>query len=279
MIKRIAFSLFVFAGGLIFLNAVNKTAGGHPSSSGAPDEQTCARSNCHDDASIVKDSPVNTFTFGNTKNEYLTGNSYDISIQTKLAGVSKYGFEIVAIDSATKQNAGKWVITEPNRMHILSGESPFQSRSYITHSTAGTVGSDQGGIKWSFKWTAPNINKGTIMFYYVTNCTNKNDARNGDKLFISSHKIRFAGVGNIANEKIAPGPRIVIGDEAFHLKLNGEKLKVIRIMSLDGKTVYESKLLSEGEAVFKDQLHITANSLLVYQIQTDRGTYTGKLRL
>ena len=46
---------------------------------------------------------------------------------------------VVAIDSATKQNAGSWELVDATKTQIIDGEAPLQTRKYITHKTAGTI--------------------------------------------------------------------------------------------------------------------------------------------
>ncbi len=279
MIKKIAFSIFALLASLIFINAVNKTSGGHPSSTGAPGELTCARSGCHTDASIIKDSPVNTFTFNDPASTYNMNGSYNLSIEVNVADIKKFGFMVVAIDSATKKNAGTWINTEPLRTHIIDGEAPVADRMYFTHTADGTVPTATGKSKWNFRWQAPKTNVGTIIFYYVTNATNKNDASNGDKLYQSSYKIRYS-----ANSVPVKTPEIIKPS----LKINGNSITVsseqqtiqsLKIYNLEGKLVYQNTSLKNGDTIGKDELKTPGNSILVYQLVTDKGSYRGKVRI
>jgi hypothetical protein len=46
---------------------------------------------------------------------------------------------------------------------------------------------------------------------------------------------------------------------------------------LEGKLVYENSSLKNGDVINKDELHFLGNSVLVYQLVTDKGGYWGKV--
>ncbi len=279
MIKKIIHSLFVCMAGFIFINAINKTSGGHPSSTGAPDEKSCSRPDCHSDASITYDSPVNTFSFSDPASTYNLNGYYNLSVEVNLKDILKFGFEIVAIDSATKKNVGKWIISESNRTHIINGEAPFTTRKYITHTTNGTVPIAAGKNKWNFKWQAPSTNVGTIFFYYATNATNKNDAATGDQLFLSNHKIRFStsSVSVIKPEIIKPS--LKINGNTLIVSAENQTIQSLTIYNLEGKMVYQNVSLKNGEIINIEELNLLGNSIFVYQLVTDKGSYRGKVRV
>ncbi len=181
----------------IALTSFIKTSGGHPSSTGAPGEQTCAQSGCHSNASVTTDNTniVNTLTYSASDSSYVPGQTYSLTLKAKKTGIVKFGFEIVALKTSDNTNIGTWVITDANRTQLLnSGISPNTSRKYITHKTNGTPAFSSGLGQWSFSWTAPSTNVGNIKFYYASNCTNNNAANTGDQLYLSSFQIHpFSG--------------------------------------------------------------------------------------
>lgn len=279
MIKKIAFSTFALLASLIFINAVNKTSGGHPSSTGAPGELTCARSGCHSDASIIKDSPVNTFTFSDPNNTYSVDGSYNLSLEVNVPNIKKFGFMIVAIDSATKKNAGTWWITEPLNTHIIEGEAPVTDRMYITHTADGTVPITTGKNKWNFRWQAPKTNVGTIIFYYVTNATNMNDASTGDKLYQSNYKIRYSASSLAVKKTETPKPSLTINENSLIVFSEQQTIQSLKIYNLEGKLVYQNFALKNGDTIGKEELKTFGTSILVYHLVTDKGSYNGKVRV
>lgn len=278
MIKKISLSIFAFTTGFIFINAVNKTTGGHPTSTGAPGEQTCARTGCHVDASIVNNSPNNKFTFSDAANLYTPGVTYNLSVEITKTDCKKFGFEIVAIDSATQKNIGTWILTEAARTQIISGETPVTDRQYITHTAAGTAAVSSGVGKWNFKWKAPDKPAGTIMFYYVTNSSDANDKNSGDQLHFSNYKIRYSGLSSINKSPEKAKPSIVVNEKNIQIQQASSQIEWLKIFTTDGKLIYENyEIPSNG--VIDNNGNIPSNQpILVYIIKTNQGTYKGKFR-
>ncbi len=277
MIKKITFSFFTLLASLIFINAINKTSGGHPSSTGAPGEKTCNRSGCHSDASTTKDSPVNSFIFSNPSNTYNLNGSYGISVEINFPGSEKFGFQIVAIDSATQKNVGTWWLTEPLRTHIINGEAPVTERRYITHTADGTVATSSGKNKWNFRWQAPTTNKGTVMFYYATNATNKNDKATGDQLFLSSHKIRFSANSIGVQSHEIKKPSLMLSQNSIVVSSGAHRIISLCILSLNGMIVYQNNSIKDGDLIPKMDLNKNKHSIYVYQLLTEEGSFHGKL--
>lgn len=180
-----------------------KTSGGHPSSTGAPGELTCANATtgCHATASITNDNTnmVNTLTFPTLDSSYVPGQTYTINLKAQKSGIVKFGFEIVALRNSNNSNSGTWTITDANRTQIISGTGSLSTRKYVTHTTNGTPAVSSGLGQWTFNWTAPSTNVGNITFYYATNCTNNNAANTGDQLYLSSFQIHpFVSTTGIA---------------------------------------------------------------------------------
>ncbi len=194
--KKTYIVTFIFLGlcSYIALNSfILKTAGMHPSSTGAPGELTCAnaQTGCHSDANVTNDNSniVNTFAYSAADSSYIPNQTYTIILKAKKAGIAKFGFGMVALQNSNTSNMGTWVVTDVARTHTITGTGSLSSRKYITHSTNGTPAFSAGLGQWSFQWTAPSSNVGNITFYYATNCTNNNNKSLGDQLFLSSFQI------------------------------------------------------------------------------------------
>jgi hypothetical protein len=200
--KKIAYAFIVFISlsSFVVFNTY-KSSGGHPSSTGAPGEKTCADAivACHSNATVTTDNinEVNTLVFSQADSTYQPGQTYTITLSAFKTGIKRFGFEIVALTNSDNKNSGTWIITDADRTHTLTGSSSLPDRQYITHSTNGTPAVSSGLGKWSFKWTAPNKNVGNITFYYATNCTNSSGDASGDKLYLSSFTIRPSATASI----------------------------------------------------------------------------------
>jgi hypothetical protein len=193
--------LFLFLCSFVVMD-VYKSSGGHPSSTGAPGEATCADATvgCHTNASVTKDSTnvVNSLTFSSGDSTYEPGKTYTVIVSAQKTGIERFGFEIVAL-TKSNANTGAWKITDGNRTHTLLGSGNLADRKYVTHSISGTPPVSAGLGQWSFDWTAPATNVGDITFYYATNCTNNNSTAAGDALFLSSFRIRPSGAVSVTN--------------------------------------------------------------------------------
>jgi hypothetical protein len=135
---------------------------------------------------------VNSLIFPSIDSTYIPGESYNITLQTYKAGVTKFGFELVVIDDSTLTSIGELVVTDTTKCHLISLNPQFSdiARTYITHSTNGTTADSSGYISWNFDWIAPSSDVGPITFYYTTNCTNNDNQSQSDSLYISSFQIK-----------------------------------------------------------------------------------------
>lgn len=214
--KKTIITLSVFAiCSYITLTSFIKTSGGHPSSTGAPGEQTCAQSGCHTNASVTNDNTnvVNTLIYSAADSSYVPGQTYTITLRAQKTGIVKFGFEITSLTTSSNSNTGTWVITDANRTQLLNnGIAPNTSRKYVTHKTNGTPAFSAGLGQWSFNWTAPSSNVGNIKFYYTSSCTDNNGANTGEQLYLSSFEIH-PFVNNTAIAKF-------INEEEFQANLN-----------------------------------------------------------
>ncbi len=186
-----------------------KTSGGHPSSTGGPGEKTCAQSGCHSTASIDPGTGVNTLFFPTADSTYVPGQTYSIILGVKKTGIAKFGFEFLALEDSGETSTGQLVVTDADRTHIVSGTISGKTRKYMTHSTDGTPALTTDSTNWSFDWTAPSTNVGTITFYYITNCTNDNGANTGDALYESSFQIKPQATNSI--QELVEGGDIAVG--------------------------------------------------------------------
>jgi len=191
--KKSILILSIMASVLVLASyTVYKTSGAHPGSTGAPGDLTCAQSGCHVTAPVNLDTGiVNTLLFTSNDTTYTPGNSYTLTLQVAKAGISKFGFELVALKDSTNTNIGTFTAIETTRTQKINHVAgPGDTRFSMTHKTAGTTTSTPGAIQWKMKWTAPPTNVGTITFWYATNCTNNNGFNSGDELFLSHFQIR-----------------------------------------------------------------------------------------
>lgn len=148
---------------------------------GAPGETTCG--SCHSGGSY---SGSTTFTLGSENaSEYTPGATYVISFAAEYSA-PRYGFSITALD-ASDNPAGSFTLINTDN---TSTGSLGNGRQYVGHRSA------SANNTWTYQWTAPSQEVGTITFYYAVLAANANGNTSGD--------IVFTGSANISPAQPAP---------------------------------------------------------------------------
>lgn len=149
---------------------------------GAPGENTCARSGCHSTNSAVSTSLILFDTAppaGGLANGYTPGQQYDLIVNvnslTPPTGTitPKYGFSLTAVDGSNNA-AGTFAVTNTNNTSLSSAGG----KSYIGHKSANSTAA------WVFKWTAPASGTGDVTFYIAANSSNNNGNALGDGIYV-----------------------------------------------------------------------------------------------
>ncbi|MBS1795592.1 MAG: VCBS repeat-containing protein [Acidobacteria bacterium] len=134
-------------------NPVHASEGGAPTGrTGAPGETTCT--GCHS-----QNTGVGHLTVTAPAN-YTPGQTYTIQVQQTTTDTSRsnWGFEIISLTGTTM--AGTFANTTANtRIRTAS------TKNYVTQTTAGTFPGQTGTATWTFNWTAPATNVGSVTFY------------------------------------------------------------------------------------------------------------------
>lgn len=166
--------------------------GPDPRHTGAPGDETCAKSTCH----VGTDNPTDgrgveiSFPGGLT---YLPGVKQTLTVRVT-EGANIYGFQTSArLDSnPSGGQAGDFTETDGRVQVICEGgqiksssrpclaEAPVQ---FATHTLAGANNS------WTFDWTPPATNVGDIRFYLAGNAANANGQPTGDRIFLQNYKL------------------------------------------------------------------------------------------
>ncbi|MGE0568427.1 MAG: choice-of-anchor V domain-containing protein [Bacteroidia bacterium] len=291
MKKNIITLIFTAVSLLLFTNytVFRKTAGSHPGSNGAPGDQTCAASGCHADAMITPSAVNNcTLIFSSQDSSYVPGATYNVTVQTKgIIPTSKFGFECVAIKDNGNLNIGQFSITDfnPIRTQIVNYPSGSETRYSVTHTSAGTPALSANFSQWTFDWTAPPVNEGTITFYYATNCTNNDAANTGDAIFLNTFQIHPANTTLVKDlaDQYDLQTSFDRSNNAFKLKfdLKGTRNVQISVLDINGKVIYNgpSEVLSNEQ-----DKHITIKNKLssgsyIVLIQIEEQKVTKKLAI
>ena len=146
--------------------------------SGAPGELRC--DDCHttpaqSSGNISLSAPPN----------YTPGQTYNITVTHTTTDPTRrrWGFQLTALD-ASDQRAGTF--TPLNSFtQVKSNEGSFPSRQYIEQTTIGSFQGQQNGATWTFSWTAPSQEVGTVTFYVAGNQANDDGNSSGDNIYFT----------------------------------------------------------------------------------------------
>jgi hypothetical protein len=244
--KLLVISLFLSLY-LLFVNFTYvKVAGAHPGTTGAPGDFTCSQMGCHSGPVIQNDTLVNSLIFPTADSTYVPGTTYLVKVKVKNPGIARFGFEIVAIEDKTETNTGTFALTEPLRTQIITHSVNTDVRYEVTHIKDGTPATPAPGFnEWSFNWTAPSTDIGTITFYYATNNTNNDGASTGDEIRLSTFRLKPSssiGINELFND--AETVAAYISDGNFiDLKYALKKAESIGITvtNVSGQQIYSMK--------------------------------------
>jgi uncharacterized repeat protein (TIGR01451 family) len=145
---------------------------------GAPGEEPEACAECHVPPSAgsgqISITAPPTYTPGQTYPITVTHTNND---PTRL----RWGFQLTVLDSSDEK-AGD-LQTLDGLTQILNNQGPGSSRQYIEHTSAGTFAGQQNGATWTFNWTAPATDIGTVVFYAAGNHANNDGNTSGDFIY------------------------------------------------------------------------------------------------
>jgi len=145
-----------------------------PGVTGAPGEPTCFL--CH--LSVGSDGQ---FTI-NAPADYTPGKTYQITVQHTTNNLSRlrWGFELTALNSSNTA-AGTFANLSTNTQTLSDN-----GRFYIEHTALGTFPGQTNGASWTFNWTAPATDVGTVTFYAAGNQANNDLTPEGDHIFTAT---------------------------------------------------------------------------------------------
>jgi hypothetical protein len=187
MNKKIIYLAIAMVPVLIMARMPERLSFGAPvSSSGAPDEVTCANSGCHDDSKINNGNALLRVKVGDDLTKYVPGKVYPITVKITEPGVNRFGFQVVALKNSDHLNAGEMAVTDITRTQIISNDIALQDRRYVTYTYPGTAPSAPGEGEWTMNWTAPEKNVGPVTLYIASVSANNDNTDKGDHVYTTS---------------------------------------------------------------------------------------------
>jgi hypothetical protein len=195
-----AFAIFVSA-------SYQEDPDGKAGATGSPGENTCAESGCHTGTS-VNGGPGNISIIAPELDGgfYTPGQTYTIQVKVEESGRDLFGLGFEALKS-NGDNAGTLVAGNDNQIKNKN-VGGFQ-RKNIVHDD--NTGASADSHTFTFSWTAPSTDVGTVTFYTAGNAANGDNEDSGDHIYTTFFEMNaFVGINeNVANEpemSVYPNP-------------------------------------------------------------------------
>ncbi len=224
---------------------------------GAPGEQTCAKSTCHDTNGEI--DKMDLISSDIPAEGYTPGTTYTIMATIDSMGVDEFGFQITAVDE-NDDFTGTFATINANTK-LVGGDA------YVTHTQAGTVASDSK--TWAMEWQAPPAGTGNVAFHAAFNATNNNSGKTGDQIIVTvydiSEKIDMPMGVNDPNDNDQFMVYANTAAKQLHVQydLDTPADVTMRLISLDGKVIQQK--------AFPQQRSGTQNQN--WDFNTKRGVY------
>lgn len=154
---------------------------------GAPDEVTCVK--CHTGDGMNTDGGFITINIGNGIDKYQLNKEYEITVTSSRADISRFGFEIVAVQKSSGKTVGKFKVTDNVRTQKFNAAVITGVREYIGHTALGIDSKTVGSNSWKLNWQAPVDDMGEIIFYSASVMSNANGNRFGDLVYTTFKSI------------------------------------------------------------------------------------------
>src|SRR5882724_1517266 len=174
---------------------------------GAPGEEPEACAECH----VPPDAGTGHISI-NAPQTYIPGQTYSITVTHANPDLTRrrWGFELTALDTSDEK-AGELQNLD-GLTQILNNSGPGGARQYIEHTASGTFIGQQNGATWTFNWTAPPTDVGTVTFYTAGNQANNDGNTSGDYIYktfvtsaVASTTPDFALVVTPGSRNVVPG--------------------------------------------------------------------------
>lgn len=184
-------------------------AGGpDPRHTGAPGDQTCARSGCHTGTVNPSGGSVSITAAGGTS--YVPGQRQRLTVTITDAAQRVFGFQATARleSNLTAGQAGTFTPTD-NRTAVLCDDGRVRPAAgcgtqfpveFIQH-----TGTNSAQNTFTFDWTPPATNVGNVRLYVAGNAANGNNTAAGDRVYTTNITLTPAAGGGGTRPTISQG--------------------------------------------------------------------------
>jgi hypothetical protein len=159
--------------------------------SGAPGENTCNDTDCHNSFALNSGAGSITISSSDLTNwVYTPGMTYSITVTVAQSNINLFGLCFEAL-KPNGDNAGTLVAGNDTQIKLKT-VGGFQRKS-ITHDN--NTGATANSHSFTFNWTAPTTNMGDITFYAAGIAANGDDHESNDQVYSTSQVVTATGVG------------------------------------------------------------------------------------
>lgn len=146
----------------------------------APGEEPEACAECH----VTAEAGTGQISI-EAPTTYIPNQTYPITVRHTNMDLTRlrWGFQLTVLDGGDEK-AGNLQSTDA-LTQILDNAGPGNARQYIEHTSVGTFAGQQGGATWTFNWTAPATDVGTVLFYAAGNHANNDGNSSGDHIYFT----------------------------------------------------------------------------------------------
>lgn len=113
---------------------------------------------------------------------YVPGQAYTLTVTVEQRNRGAYGFQLTALDSSNHR-AG--TLASLNSETQVLSQTGFGGRQYIEHTQQGTFPNASRSRVWQVRWTAPDTDIGTVIFYMAGNAANGDGTNQNDYIYTS----------------------------------------------------------------------------------------------
>jgi hypothetical protein len=251
-------------------------------STGAPGENTCAKSTCHIGSSINAGAAQLAVEINSLSNQYTPHQTYDLTVSLAQTGIERFGFQVLALNE-NNQNVGQFIVTDSTRTQPQQGLGIYTGRNYITYKYLGTNPFSSGLGKWDFQWQAPDSYQGKIKFFVAAVAANNDGTDLGDSVYTKQLVLEPSVTGineqqaNLLSCSIFPNPTREIFTIQYTTQIKAKTQ--IQLIDMQGKIgcLLQETIEESGSHTKQIKVPSIPQGVYLVCVQNDNHTITKQI--
>lgn len=245
---------------------------------GAPGENTCGTSTCHNAAPNIGSGNIQ-ITFNGANGKYTPGQNYTLTFTVTQTGITRFGFEGTAL-TPTNSPAGIFTVQNPSTTSLQTGTN---TRQYVGHKNANN---NPNVNTWTVNWQAPTTNVGTVTVYACGISSNADGHSTGDQLYKTTLPIDciFGAGVNDGSVDFAGLQLFVNANNALQLQCNTVQSgnMIIDGYNLSGVAMNHWEITPTSAGTFNQSLILSSglpHGIYLFKLQVGNATSVKKVAL